>query len=35
MFWNIFLTSLVLIFAIMVVGQIIASLVESKSKGGE
>lgn len=31
MFWNIFLTSLVLIIAIMIVGQIIASVVEGKS----
>lgn len=35
MFWSIFLSSLVLIIAIMVIGQLIASFVESKSKGGE
>lgn len=35
MFWNIFLSSLVLIVAIMVIGQVVAMLVERKSKGGE
>ena len=32
MFWNIFLSSLVLILAIMIVGQLIASLVDKKAK---
>jgi len=39
MFWNIFLSSLALIVAIMVIGQLIASSVEGKAKrkseGGE
>jgi|SaaInlV_100m_DNA_5_1039725.scaffolds.fasta_scaffold17709_2 hypothetical protein len=33
MFWSIFFSSLVLILAIMVVGQLIASFVEKKSEG--
>lgn len=32
MFWNIFLSSLVLIISVMVIGQLIASFVEGKAK---
>lgn len=35
MFWSIFLSSLVLIVAIMVVGQLIASFIDKKAKSDD